>query len=76
MARPNSLGETMIVSVRIGTDMYSMLQDLSALETINTGRPVTIQELVRGALQFVYSDNERLRESFRRTRSYVSKRNR
>lgn len=71
MARPNSLGETMVVSVRMETDMYSMLQDLAALETINTGRVVTIQELVRGALQFTYSDNERVRESFRRSRSHV-----
>lgn len=75
MARPNSLGETLVVSVRVETEMYSMLQDLSALETMNTGRIVTIQELVRGALQFVYSDNERLRESFRRSRAHVSKRN-
>jgi len=74
MARPKSLGETMVVSVRMTTDMYSMLQDIAALETINTGRTVAMQELIRGALEFVYSDNERLRESFRRSRSHVTKR--
>lgn len=74
MARPNSLGETMVVSVRMTTEMYSMLQDIAALETINTGRIVSMQELFRGALEFVYSDNERLRESFRRSRSHVTKR--
>lgn len=74
MARPNSLGETMVVSVRIGREMYSLLQDLSALETINTSRQISIQELVRGALEFVYSDNERLRECFRRTRAYAQHR--
>jgi len=71
MARPNSLPENVVVSTRIEKDMYSMLQDIAALESLNTGRVVTVQELIRGALHFVYSDNERLRESFRRSRSYA-----
>jgi len=74
MARPNSLGETVVVSARIKTDMHQMLQDIAALETINTGRPVTVQELIRNALEFVYQDNERLRECFRKSRSHITKR--
>ena len=73
MARPNSLAENVVVSTRIEKEMYSMLQDLAALESINSGRVVTVQELIRGALHFTYSDNERLRESFRRSRAHVRK---
>lgn len=74
MARPNTLDENIVVSVRIEKTMYSMLHDIASLESISTGRVVTVQELIRGALQFVYTDNERLRESFRRSRCQVNKR--
>ncbi len=73
MARPNSLADNTVVSTRIEREMYSMLQDIAALESISTGRVVTVQELIRGALQFVYSDNERMRESFRRSRLHLVK---
>lgn len=75
MARPNFLDDNLVVSARIEKEMYHTLHDIAALETISTGRKVTVQELIRGALQFVYSDNERLRESFRRSRSHINKRN-
>lgn len=74
MARPNSLEENVVVSARIEVEMYQMLHDIAALETINTGRKVTVQELIRNALSYVYTDNERLRESFRRSRSHITKR--
>lgn len=74
MGRPNSLDENVVVSARIEVEMYQMLHDIAALETINTGRKVTVQELIRNALSYVYTDNERLRESFRRSRSHITKR--
>ena len=74
MARPNSLEENIVVSARIEKSMYQMLHDIAALETINSGRKVTIQELMRNALKYVYTDNERLRESFRRSRSHITTR--
>lgn len=74
MARPKTLDNNVVVSARIETQMYSRLHDISALETMNTGRTVSVQELIRNAISFVYDDNERLRESFRRSRSHITKR--
>lgn len=68
------LDDNVVVSLRIETPMYQMLKDIAALESINTGRNVTFQELVRNALSYVYSDNERLRESFKRSRSHINSR--
>lgn len=69
-----SLEENTVISVRIEKKMYQMLKDIAALETLNTGRMVTVNELIRNSLDFTYSDNERLRECFRRSRSYVKNR--
>lgn len=74
MARPNLLNDSVVISTRIEREMDQMLSDIAALETISTGRKVTKQELMRNAINFVYSDNERLRECFRRSRSHISKR--
>lgn len=74
MARPAVLEDNLVVSARIEKEMYQLLHDIAALETINTGRKVTVQELIRDALKYVYSDNERLRECFRRSRAHVTKR--
>ena len=74
MARPNSLDENLVVSARIEKSTYELMREIAALETINTGRVVTIQELIRDALKYVYVDNERLRECFRRSRSHITKR--
>lgn len=65
---------TLVVSTRIDADEYQRVQEIAALETINTGRLVTAQELIRDAITFVYGDNERLRECFRRTRQKIQKR--
>jgi hypothetical protein len=74
MGRRKSLEDNTVVSARIEKSMYDVLHDIAALETINSGKVVTIQELIRNALDFVYSDNERLRECFRRTRAHLHNR--
>lgn len=74
MGRPPSIQNAVVVSVRMEKEMYNMLYDISALETINSGRPVSIQELIRHSLEYVYSDNERLRECFRRNRAHMKRR--
>jgi hypothetical protein len=61
-------GETTIVSVRMTKNMYVLLKDIAGLESIQTGNIISVQELIRNALSYVYSDNERLRECFRRSR--------
>jgi len=74
MARLKSLEDNQVVSARIETSMYNMLVDIAALEALNSGRVVTVQELIRNALNYVYKDNERLRECFKRSRSHITKR--
>jgi hypothetical protein len=74
MARPTLFKNSKVISTRMEADFYTILQEIAALETINTGRVVTCQELIRNALMFVYGDNERLRECFRRSREHITKR--
>lgn len=73
MGRPKTLEASLVISTRLERNTYSMLNDIAALETMNTGRQVTVQELIRNAIHFVYSDNERLRECFRRSKFYTRK---
>jgi len=54
--------------------MIERLHDIAHLESITTGKVVTMQMLIRDALHFVYTDDERLRECFRRSRRIVTKR--
>lgn len=74
MARPPRFKKSVVVSVRFEADEYEKVQDLAALESINSGRKITSLDLIRDAVKFVYGDNERLRESFRRSREHISKR--
>lgn len=54
--------------------MLQLLNDIAALQSINTGRRVSAAELIRNALNYVYTDNEILREAFKKSRSHVTKR--
>jgi hypothetical protein len=74
MSRPTVLEENLVVSARIEKSMYQMLHDIASLESINTGRKVTIQELIRNSLKYTYENNERLRECFKKSRSHITKR--
>ena len=74
MARPNSLGKTEVISFRIEYEMYEVLKQLAALETINTGVQVSVQELIRNAVKYTYGDNQHLRESFKKSRLHITKR--
>ena len=55
-------------SVKIEKGMMSRLKDLAAAETIIRGKLITVHGLIRDAIDFVYEDNERLREVFRKAR--------
>lgn len=74
MGRPISIKNSIVVSTRFNAEEYQKVKDIAALESINTGRIVTAQELIRDAVKFVYGDNERLRECFRRSRAKVRSR--
>lgn len=64
----------MVVSIRFELEEYLHVQGIAELEANNTGKKVSTQQLIRDAVQYVYGDNERLRECFRRTRESSSKR--
>lgn len=68
MGRPQEVPLPIIVSIRISRDDYNLVKDIAALESTVLDRPITTHELIRGAIQFVYRDNERMRECFRRSR--------
>lgn len=62
------------MSVRLRTEVLDMLNDLSALESVALGRKIFASDLIRMAIDFTYSDNERMREVFRRTRGPITRR--
>lgn len=68
MVRPIKVPDSINFTVRISSEMYESIKEIAALETLSTGKVITTNQLIRDALQFVYGDNERLRESFRRSR--------
>lgn len=74
MVRPIKIVDSVNITTRVSSEMYDMLKEIAALETLSTGRVITSNQLIRDALQFVYGDNERLRESFRRSRAKTESR--
>ena len=74
MARPASFKNCVVVTVRFEAEDYSKVQEIAALESITTGRSICASDLIREAVKFVYGDNERMRESFRKSRGIVKKR--
>lgn len=76
MGRPRSFKKYMVVSIRFELEEYLQVQEIAELEALNTGKKVSTQALIRDAVRFVYGDNEKLRECFRRTRECSTKRKR
>lgn len=74
--RPKVLVKDIVVSVRLDSDIYERIKQIAHLETVYKEKVVTASELIRQACAFVFDDNERLRESFRRTRSHMHKKHR
>ena len=74
MARPKALGDTVVKSIRLPVELWRMLIDLAALQTVTTGRNITSIDLIREAIEYTFCDNERLRECFRRSRVSSNKR--
>ena len=64
---------TFIVSIRMEHDLYAMVKDIAALETQFSGRRISAHELIRAAVRFMYEDNDRMRECFRRSRKHQHK---
>jgi hypothetical protein len=65
--------EAMIVSIRFEMSEYLKVQEIAALESLVQGKKIFTHDLIREAVKFTYSDNERLRECFRRSRVMSSR---
>lgn len=64
--RPQSIPNSEVISIRFDSELFALVKDIASLECVVTGRQVSAHELIRNAVQFVYGDNERMREVFRR----------
>jgi hypothetical protein len=73
--RPKTFKNSIVISTRLSFDQHQQLKDIASIESTHTKRPVTVQDLIRNAIKFVYEDNERLRECFRRSRAHINRRN-
>ena len=74
MSRKSDFKKTLVVSVRIEEEDYLRVKEIADIESYKVGKYISAQDLIRDAINYVYSDNERLRECFRRTRSIMTKR--
>lgn len=72
--RPKKFKNSILISARLDFEQHQQLKDIADLESTHTGRQVTMQDLIRNAIKFVYEDNERLRECFRRSRAHINRR--
>lgn len=68
MGRRKAVANSIVISIRLNEDDWNRVREIAALETLNTGVLVSSHELIRQAIRFVYEDNERLRDSFRRAK--------
>lgn len=60
--------KTVTLPIRFDKYHYQMLREVADLETINSGQEITVAFLIREAVKWVYAENERLREIFRKHR--------
>ena len=74
MAKKKVSKDTYVLSTRLDYEQPHMLKTIAAIESSATQEPVSVQDLIRHAIKFVYEDNERLRECFRRVRGVQTKR--
>ena len=74
MAKKKVSKDSYVFSTRLEYDQYHMLKTIAAIESSQTDETVSIQDLIRNAIKFVYEDNERLRECFRRVHGVQTRR--
>ena len=74
MVKKKPSKDSYVFSTRLDYEQYHMLKTIAAIESSCLQENVSVQDLIRQAIKFVYEDNERLRECFRRIRSMNIKR--
>lgn len=72
--RPKKFERSIEIKLKMECVEYEALKELAAYESMRLGRDIYVQALIRMAVRFTFSDNERLRECFRRTRFRESNR--
>lgn len=73
MPKQLMIKEPLDINIVIESADYRLIQEIAAIESTVVGRKIHAADLIRDALKFVYRDNERLRECFRRARQANSK---
>jgi len=68
MARNKEIDNSMTLSIRFNRDLWNMIQQIAVLESERAHKLISGHELIRRAVEFMYDDNERMRECFKRTR--------
>ena len=69
MGRRPSIKNMIVLSIRFDEEVFSKVQEIAELESQVYGKQISAHELIRSAVEWVYGDNERMREAFRLTRT-------
>lgn len=73
IGRPKLFKSDCVVSLRLETDAYGLVKEVAAYESIYRGKQISALELIRQAIKYVFEDNERLRDCFKRSRRHLHK---
>ena len=65
--------EFLVMRIRLYKDQYEHVRGVAQMETLLKGKYVSANTLIRNAVTFVYTDNERLRDMFRREKKKESR---
>lgn len=71
--RPCKILNPVNVNIRMGSAEFGKVQEIAALESAAQKQVISAHELIRRAVDFVYGDNERMRECFRRAKRVSAK---
>ena len=71
MSRKKLFKDDVVVSCRFESECYRRLKDIAALETIYSGAQISALDLIRYAVDYVYTDNDRLRDAVMKMRKYT-----
>ena len=66
--RPCKIANPININIRMSQEEYEKVKEIAALESIAQRQVISTHELIRRAIEFVYGDNERMREAFRRAK--------
>lgn len=68
MPRPKEFVDEVVISIHMERSLLELVQEVASAESSYTGKRVAATQLMRHAVKYVFDDNERMREAFRRSR--------